>query len=221
MRHLFAILCALCFCQSSVAEVYISQDITLDASNSFPSDTVGIYDGDDGPTTVFMLAGGFVDRLNAYDRTTLYVSGGGTIGADMSALDDATLYLSGGIVADDLRAHDRSVIHITGGEVLSGSTHATDNSTINIHGGLLSHLAVDGNAKINVFGRELAFTTPEEIHLVGILADGSPIDVPIQRLDSGTISLNVVPEPSAIVLAAIGFAAWLAQRRLWRRVSVG
>jgi hypothetical protein len=215
MRHLyFAMLLAFCFARTAVADVYISQDTTIDAAHSFPDDRVDIYDGDDGPTTVFMVDGGFARQFNAYDRSVVYVSGGGTTNSDMNASDDATLYFSGGVVADDLRSRDRSVIHITGGEVLHGSTHATDEGTINIHGGLFSHLGVDGNGTINVFGRELAYATPDQTRLVGILADGSPLDVPVQRFDTGVIALHIVPEPTALTLslAAITGMYWMAVR---------
>jgi hypothetical protein len=202
----------------------------IDAGNSF-SETVHVFDGAGGPTTVLIVDGGFIadivlndPELIVHDTSTVVMTGGG-IEDDLGARDMSTVDIFGGEIGSPLGAPDCcngsvnaagfSTINVFGGTM--GGVSATGSGTMNIFGGLFESLQSNDLGTVNIFGFDLELsgvpTSTGGGLLTGTLKDGTILNATVFE-GSGSINLHLIPEPSATLLFATGLAVVaVAQRR--------
>ncbi len=178
---------------------------------------VDLYDSATGTISAGELA-----HVNAYESSVLLISGG-----EISHLNyyDST---RGTVLAGDIShvsAHEFSVVEVFGGTYFTASSRelgvmlfydgnvrrltAVDNGTTNLFGGnITEYLILDGGV-LNVFGTELQRSGNR---VVGTLLNQDPIDVRV-LFYSWKLNLIIVPEPSTIILTALGALGVLPCRR--------
>jgi hypothetical protein len=134
--------------------------------------------------------------------------------AGILAGGNSQVFMYGGSVTGDgsgqtsndfgILALDSSLISISGGSI-----------AVTPFGGLAQHVAARNTSQIDIFGGGFNFPFGAISSLSGVLTghlnDGSSINWAFARDPSATI--NLVPEPSTLALAAIGAIALLAARR--------
>ncbi len=88
---------------------------TIDAGNSFPAESVEVFDGPgDSPTTVNVVDGGDVGAdLTAHEHAKLNISGG-EIRNSVNAFGDSRVDIIGGEIGWYINAYDNSIIPSSG-----------------------------------------------------------------------------------------------------------
>jgi hypothetical protein len=208
---------------SDAATVTIDENLTIDASNSFP-DTgslaevllVDIIEGASGSPTVEVVEGGSIGGF-AYvrDASHLIVSGGEIDGLTR-VFDNATLTLSGGSIAPRavwyqaadpsgvIRIEDSGTVNLRGGEFF-GKISQADDSVVNIYG---RNFIVNGELPNGT-------TTHSGVRVRGEYADGTHFDIPVGRdSTSAQVFLFTVPEPNCVCLVALATSVALKRRRI-------
>lgn len=143
---------------------------------------------------------------------------GGSAGR-VVASGNGLLIVASGSVTGDAFAERFGVVELHGGSV-GGDAFTEDSGVVELHGGTLGGMliAID-DSQIRVFGTNFNYPLGEipdtSGTLTGVLADGTPIDVPFARASTASI---LVPEPSPgqLGLAAVGTllgVAAIARRR--------
>jgi hypothetical protein len=117
---------------------------------------------------------------------------GGSVAGGLSA--SALAFVSGGEIAGDVTASGSGEIEISGGSI-GGMLVALDDAEIRVLGGDFNH--------------PLGAISDTSGTLTGVLADGTPIDVPFGRASSATI---LVPEPSPELVHLAALAGLLVVR---------
>ena len=132
-----------------------------------------------------------------------------------------TVGMYGGTVIT-LWTYDSSIANIYGGKIL-GSIETYNLSTVNIHAGsvTLDFLAVEGSSMLNIYGGNFSsgnapyFSDSSTVNiygygfnydgwtLTGFLQDGSPF-IFTELTDLNYPHINLIPEPSSILLFALG-----------------
>ncbi len=212
-------------CVPASADVLtLNNGATHDLNYAVAEDNVWVT----GTTTVNVLTGGSIfDDLRAWDNSTVTVSGG-SIWDDLDAWDDSTVNVTGGTIGDDLEAWNDSTVTVSGG-TFGGILHARDNSTTNVSGGTIgSYLELYEDSEVTIFGTFDIFgygdygvgNWTNGTTLTGTLEDGTPFNNDVHIYDSATVTLAApVPEPSSLVLGAIGALGLFGYSRRRRQTS--
>jgi hypothetical protein len=179
----------------------ITQDMVIDATNTYAHAGVGLYDAGGGSPTVQLVEGGAVGFSAAlFDQSELVMSGG-YIGHVLVLLDDATFTMTGGAVGNRIPP---TVDYFSGVEL-------HDRSRMNIRGGRLDFplISVFNQSTIHVYGSELALTggNPgefvETFHVAGFYEDGQAIRLTVETFGPhASLVLHNVPEPASFFLVA-------------------
>lgn len=153
-----------------------------------------------GHAAVDVLGGNVQSSVSIDDWSTVNINGGSVGGLDLlSVADQGHLYLRSGQIKSDVEAWTSATLDLYGG-TLAGYLRASDSSNINIYGSVSS---IDPS---NLPGRLL---------MTGAWADGLPFQ--IELYDSQTLShINIVPEPSALLLVLAGCLLGKTRRRALR-----
>jgi hypothetical protein len=202
----------------------------LDGIATFDASTVNIFDGSLSTLTATALStanvsGGFVHGLEVWHQATAYVYAGadifapsvsdfgvlnivgGTVG-HAGALDSGTLNMSGGTVLDGIGADYSGTLNMTGGTTAVANFRGQ--GVGNIYGGTISDfLMASENSVVNVFGYDLVKTNTGGGYgagqIYGFWLDHTPFAIDLY--DTETYGhVNLVPEPSTILLLAAGAA---------------
>jgi hypothetical protein len=119
--------------------LYNDEQLTVNSSHSRGL----LYD----MSRAFIVLGGRVDYLYAYDSSTVGVSGGRV--DYLYAYDSSTANISGGSM-DRLYAYNSSTVGVSGGSV--GYLYAHNSSTANISGGSVYFLYADNSRVVDISG---------------------------------------------------------------------
>ena len=142
------------------------------------------------PTINFVTGGSIGGFLDAYNSSTVNVSGGsiGSIGSDLHAYDSSTVNVSGGSISGDLWVNGAAVLNIFGR-------------------GLVAPFVYPGGSH-SVYS------------LSGTLLDGTIVTnkyLYIQNGSSARFTLNNVPAPGSLVTALIGVVPGVLMLRRRRK----
>ena len=110
---------------------------TIDAGNSFPADTVEVFDG-----------------MGAIP-TTVNVADGGEIGDDLTANEHSVININGGEIRNTVNAHGQTVLNIAGGTIHDGSegfVNVYDQSVLTMTGGRIGNPNIDLFGEVNAYG---------------------------------------------------------------------
>ena len=121
--------------------------------NSYTTDTLVVEDStNNGPTTLSLLAGTYVDNhyAYAYDSSELNVVDGYAY-ATLS-MDSSTVNIIGGEVMYP-HSHNLSTTTLSGGECYSIIAH--DSSTLNATGGDVTYLTADNLSTVDIVGGDV------------------------------------------------------------------
>jgi hypothetical protein len=172
---------------------------------------VDIVDGSNPPTIVEIVDGADI-RPNVHVRGQSVLNiRGGLSDSFVIAHDTATLNIFNGLVAagEDIVAYDSSITNIYGG-LFGDDLAAASAATVNLYGGTFlkagdgATLLVADDAIINVYLRQFELLSVPYFgeRLVGVLSDGSAIDVDLWvnpfYLGKRDIVLHVIPEPNLL-----------------------
>ena len=192
--------------------------------------------------SVVTISGGIVDDNFLVLGGRVMITGG-TVGSDLDVQDGSIVTISGGTVGSDMQVHSGGEATISGGSIgsyfevfrdgivtISGGTvgdnfDASDESTVNLVG--LSFI-LDGVDISNQLPFDELFTVEDrDVSLSGLLADGSPFSFDLNTsydLSIGdffspdaTLTLRLVPEPGAGLLALLGAVGMGGCRDSWGR----
>jgi hypothetical protein len=197
--------------------------------------TVESYD----TSTVTVFGGGIIG-LNAYDTSSMIISGGGI--QSLKSQDASSVDISGGVVNrmntsntssmiisggtfDILYTYDVSNVDISGGNFNDLFVYNTSNVDIS-GGGIENYLKVYGTSSVTFHGYDFRVTGGLRLEgdrvlgtgaLTGRWFDKTPWIVNVSRNDASATIL-VVPEPSTLVLLAMGAMglvgyAWRQRKR--------
>ena len=164
----------------------------------------------------FIVSGGSVDWLFAYNFSTVNMSDGGT--EKIYAYNSSTVNMSYGCVDEYLWAHDSSNVNISGGNV--DYLGADDSSTVNISGGHMFGLGALNSSVVTFHGRNFRgsgglILYGDSVLSTGTLSgewfDGTQWWVTIGHLDP-TATIRAIPEPATLLLLGLG-AVMLRKRR--------
>ena len=157
-----------------------------------------------------------------------YVSGG-EIQGRLFAISEATVTVTGGVVRGEFRILNSGVEIVEGGLLEVGLT-ASNSSLVDLSGGTVQGLlAATDEAVVTVHGPSFTIPFGDVVStsgtLQGVLADGTPLDVPFGRATTATITLvqasappiPALPRSSFWVMALLLGGAVAAQRRCYRR----
>ncbi len=207
----------------------------IDATMEIQGGTVG--DGTEVAGSLVHITGGSVGAFGVVVDSEVNISGGEVGG--FIAESNSVVNITGGSVRG-FGAYSGSTVNISGGTIQRLS--ASSGSEVNIRGGRFGRrfrpfFAGNHRGAVNLFGTEfLLDDTPlpelalgqtliindRDITLSGTLADGSPFSIelnstgsPAQNylLPSATLSVTLVPEPSALMLTM--FVVYSISIRRW------
>jgi len=186
---------------------------------------VYIYNDD----TIVDMLGGSADWIATYDASTLNVTGGhaqfsaysysivdisdGThSGAE--ALNYGTVNFSGSASSSFLAASDFGTASMTGGMV--EWVGAGNSGIVNIHAGVISDsLSASNSAIVNIYAYDFNYDpTGGDLdggQITGYWFNDSPFAIDLYGAETYS-HINVIPEPSTILLLALG-ASFITRRR--------
>ena len=120
----------------------------------------------------------------------------------------ATVHAIGGSV-NWMRTHNSSTLNVDGSSL--GTIYMLDSSTVNLFEGSITTITVDDNSILNVFGREFAY---DDGWLSGEWGSGLSFNIHLRNTvyPSTQINLHEIPEPSSVILLALGAIALRAQK---------
>ena len=222
---------------NSPAQIQLGDPVGDDGLYLFDS-SIGIINGGtivqdvgaDHQSSVTVNAGSILDDLQGFADATINLHGG-TVGGDFEIYDGVAATISGGFVGGDLQVFSPfASLSMTGGTI--GEDIQVD-GFMSIRGGIFLGQNLDFGlatlgGQIVLFGTNFRIDgipvgngdiVPEFGILTGVLENGDPINIPINRnplnsvdpIDIGTITL--VPEPSTGLLAGIAVMAIALRRR--------
>ena len=183
----------------------------------------------DGGTYDYPPNDGSGDTVEAYNATTVNLLTGGTIGQHLRARDNSTVTVTGGTIGDDLASWNDSMVNVTGGTI-GDDLYAWDHSTVTFSGGTIGDLLyLVNNSTLTIIGSGFNFAYGDYFDggpldgqiLTGTLADETAFNNEVNIYDSATVTLAapaVVPEPSSLVLGAIGALGLFAYGRRRRQM---
>ncbi|MCH8046586.1 MAG: hypothetical protein IID44_23005 [Planctomycetes bacterium] len=220
MKYMIAMLLIGCvMVRAASAELIITTDTTLDFRIGQLEGPVQIFDGPDSPTTVEIVDGAHITpNIHVRGQSILNMRGGITESFILGH-DNSTINIFGGDVAkgEDIEMDDNSVANIYGGH-FGDDIEAQGSATVNLYGGTFEKagdgatLVVQQDGVINVYLREYEIFPLPPLgglpRLVGVLSDGSEIDVTLfvdsfNLRDGEIVFHTVIPEPDSLVLALI------------------
>lgn len=161
-----------------------------------------------GHAAVDVLGGNVQSSVSIDEWSSVNINGGSvgsqSAGLDLlSVADQGRLYLRSGQIQSDVEAWASATLDLSGGS-LNGYLRASDSSNVNIYG------SVSSVEPGSVLGRFL---------MTGAWADGMPFQ--IELYDSQTLShINIVPEPSALLIVLAGGLLQKTRRRVLRSAAV-
>ncbi|MDH4241933.1 MAG: PEP-CTERM sorting domain-containing protein [Phycisphaerae bacterium] len=180
---------------------------------------VYIYNDD----TIVDMLGGDVDGIGTYDASTVNVSGGHVNTID--ALEYSTANISGGFVYG-LHAKNNSIVNFSDGasgvsigagdfgklNMYDGTTDlmgVIDSGTINLYGGLITEsLGAWNDSVVNIYGYDFNYDpmggSLDGGQLTGFWLDSTAFTIDLYGTETYS-HINLIPEPSTLVLFAIGF----------------
>jgi len=210
----------------------VAVDLTFTSSGQIlPGEEWGnvqIYNDD----TVVDMFGGDVDGIATYDASTINVTGGSV--STLEALEFSRANVSGGYVYTlwtwnsgtatlsgsasvfSVAARgDLSVVNMVGG--LVDRMGVTGAGTLNLYGGsVLDHIGVSASGIANVYGYDLVKTASGGAYgdgqVYGFWSDGTGFTIDLSGPDTYD-RINLIPEPSTLVLLALGMLV-LRRRRI-------
>ncbi len=162
-----------------VGAVTIDYDTIISAENSFPGETVSVFDGESPPTVVQMIEGGEAGSIGLVGQSILNLHGGlvtGPIAAreestvnvrggssnSLSVRDNASANIFGGTIESEVRIltgfGSRATLNIFGGLIRGNVVPDARGGILNIHGGRIGALfctTISGSTKINISGGSL------------------------------------------------------------------
>jgi hypothetical protein len=190
-------------------------------------DNVYVYND----ATIVDMLGGILDSIGTHDASTLNVFDG-TV-STVTALEASRANVSGGYV-HTLWAWDSATATLSGtGEVvslsargLSGTVTMTagtadhistyDSGTANVLGGTVEHLFAENYSVINIFGYDLVKTSTGGTYgygeVYGFWLDDTPFAIDFAGYETYS-HINLVPEPSTILLLAAGAMLLIRNRK--------
>lgn len=188
--------------------------------------TVSIYNDD----TVVTMLGGMADFISTFDRSTLNaIYGQAGVGAfDYSiiniyggthwttyASDKGTVNFSGDATSGHLLAAGFGVINMIGGTV--ESLRASGSGTLNLYyGQVTDYLGTWNDAFVNIFGHDLGKTNVGGKYgrgqVYGFLLDDSHFVIDFYTPEAYS-HVNLIPEPSTIVLLGTGSVAMILRKK--------
>ena len=148
------------------------------------------------------ISGGDVHHLHTYDSSQTYVSGGNLHILQAHAFSQVDF--SGGRHGL-LNARDSSQVDVLGGTFQALVAFRT--GRLNVFGGTFTGLRAHDSSRIDIYGFDLDWNGVNGEHLTGTLLDGTPINAEVWRYENAEI--NLVPEPSTLVLLGMGAIALL------------
>ena len=175
--------------QVQAIDVDFYHDAVIDAGDAYG--IVRVYDTPPDNTTVDMF-GGSVGSLRTYDSSTANIYGGEIL-IDPQSYNSSTINIySGVVILESIIVWDSSILNIYRGNFsCSNAPYFSESSTVNIYGYGFNY---DG------------------FRLTGFLLDGSPFIFNELSLDKYS-HMNLIPEPSSILLLAIGIVLANAKQR--------
>lgn len=175
----------------------ISTDTIIGPGSPLNGQRVAIIDGQDGPTTVHLIDGGYVDGFSVTGESLLLIDGG-TV-SDVSFLSNrASVVQSSGVVActsDLCRASDFEALVV-----------ASDFAQLTVRGGVgPGRVRLGGMSRLTIEGQGLSISEFRDTWFIrGTLADGTPLGGlnPLGILLDGGPSGRVflVPEPNGSMI---------------------
>ncbi|TWT77635.1 hypothetical protein Pla123a_14310 [Posidoniimonas polymericola] len=209
---------------SSAAGIFSNgESNVVDASNS-PIDGAVIRDSPEGdPTEVIVLEGGVISNaISIVDSSVLHLRGG-ELSTYVQGGGASRIFIESGVVGTQVAVYGAAVATISGGSM--NELIAAPGGVIALSGGVVNErMRAGGGGTINVIGRGFNYPAgPLPVTsgtLTGFLADGSFLSTPFisDFRGVGMINLVVVPEPTSMLLLALG-GLWLTPRS--RRPSRG
>lgn len=192
--------------------------------------------------TVANISGGVIgEALRSFDGGTVNVSGG-TIGDSFSSVNGGTVNISDGTFDGSTTGISIYVqsgaLDVTGGFLGTGSLKLEGNTVASFRGGTIAGpVEFDNGTTVHFFGTSFYFDgtdltptlTPGVPYFLpnlpgafgGVLADGTPFDLPGRTSGPGTVIgtgtitftlVSAVPEPGSLALLGLGCLI-LGQRR--------
>lgn len=221
MKKLIVLLIALVVLSVNPAAMAAPVYFDDGASYTFDNDTyqddsvkLDYYTANDPGTGLYLVDGGLVYELYAYNSASITMTGGsvdslwacgngivtvtgGSVGQELGATDNGTVTMSGGSVDPNLFAWENATVTITGGSV-GNVLEARTNATIYLDG---TGFQVNGTPLVN--GDKLSdFVTLAEGYytgtITGTLSDGSALDNTFKIYDTAEI---IIGEHCNFVLA--------------------
>jgi len=157
------------------------------------------------------ISGGDVHHLHTYDSSQTHVSGGDLMFLQAHAF--SRVDVSDGYL-EHLNARDSSQVDVLGGTFRH--LNANRNGWLSVFGGTFTTLNVRDSSQVDIYGSDLDWNGLNGGYLTGMLRDGTFVSVPVYRYDEAQI--NLIPEPSTFILAAIGLVGLLGYA--WRRIII-
>jgi hypothetical protein len=192
--------------------VVINQDVTIDATNSYPEPT-------DNDSFLFVE----VRDSSIGTPTHVQVNAGGVIGGMLDIYDHSSVTMNGGEFQDFTRVRDNSALTINSGSLLpktrlmrvsdiTGVLEIHDSATLNYFAGdVFGSIYQTGNSVINVYGYgfsvigDLPFQPFQNgrVEITGFSTNGEPLNLSIRRRSStAAVYVHLLPEPATLLLAA-------------------
>ncbi len=192
----------LCPAQPAAAQNYFPNDATI--NYALTSTAIVGRDSSNNPSnpTVSLVNGGSISGgLQAFNASTVYVTGGSISFGELAAFDSSTLSVSGGSINSGLYAANHSIVTITGGtfgQQFGLNFRDTNLSTFTFVGTGL--LAVAQPGLDPTYGGT-------DYLLTGLLQNGQSITGNVINVQPGTpmfTLINAAPEPSPWAALAVG-----------------
>ena len=166
--------------QVQAIDVDFYSDATIEDGDVYS--IVRVYDTQPDTTTLDMY-GGSIGELRTYDSSIVNIYGGELWWAINSYKSSTINIYAGRVSLEFIGVRDTSTVNIYGGNLSSGNApYFSDSSTVNIYG----------------YGFDYDGWT-----LTGFLQDGSPF-IFTELTDLNYPHINLIPEPSSILLFALG-----------------
>ena len=135
-------------------------------------------------SSIANISGGYVSLLYAYDYSVVDISGG-SVNNHLYAYDFSTVNLSGGSIDNNpLNAYDSSTVNFSGGSI-TFPLNACDSSTVNFSSGYVSQLYAHNSSTVNFSGGSVSNLEAYDTSTVNI--SGGNINASLSAYDSSTV----------------------------------
>jgi len=226
---IITILAAVMFLPVSQAQAVLDiYSDTVIQEGDYYDTVVNVYDTPPDHTTVDMT-GGFVHILKPYDSSIINMTGGEIL--TLETFNTSTANISGGSIYG-VSAWDYTTVNfsVTGnvttlGARVSGTINmmggtaeylgAIDSGTLNIYGGLITEsLGARHDAVVNIYGYDFNYDPMggplDGGQLTGFWLDSTAFIIDLYGTETYS-HINLIPEPSSLMLFALG--ALLVRRK--------